>query len=124
MALPRVSSKSSLFAVALSAQKGTESMIPKARVCAIVVSMSSIEEELHKDTHINDSLERAENGGNGAEEDALQKTGLANDDLKQVLVDDNKLYMVRSRYARRSCMGKKLTLAKASQTSCSAAVSV
>lgn len=42
-------------------------------------------------THVNHALERTEDSGNRAEEDAFQKAGLADDDLQQILVDDDKL---------------------------------
>jgi hypothetical protein len=48
-------------------------------------------------TYVDNSLERAEDSGNRAEEDALQKTGLANDNIEQVLMDNDKLHSVRSR---------------------------
>lgn len=53
------------------------------------------------ETYVDNSLEGTENSGNRAEENALQKTGLANDDLEQVLVNDDKLHIVRSRNGSR-----------------------
>jgi hypothetical protein len=42
-------------------------------------------------TYVDDILERAEDSSDRTEEDALQETRLANDNLEQVLVDGNKL---------------------------------
>jgi len=106
MALPRVSSKLLFCEVALSAQTGTESMMPKARVYELLVSIrSQWDQVFEKITYVDNSLERAEDSGNGAEEDTLQKTRLANDNLEQVLVNDNKLQHVRAKYVRSSGVG-------------------
>ena len=79
-------------------------MIPKARVCRFIVSfMIDHIETFCMNTYVDNSLERAEDSGNRAEEDALQKTGLANDNIEQVLVDNDKLHCVRRQYSSGWC---------------------
>jgi hypothetical protein len=108
----------------LSAQTGTESMIPKAKVCESIVSDRINHVGFWLNTYVVNVLERAEGSADRALEDTLQKTGLANEDVKEILVVDDKLHSVRTSYARRQIMEKGLTVAKASQIFCSAAASV
>jgi hypothetical protein len=99
-------------------------MIPKAKVCESIVSDRINHVGFWLNTYVVNVLERAEGSLDRAKEDTLQKTGLANEDIEEVLVVDDKLDSVRVSYARRQIMEKGLTVAKASQTFCSAAASV
>lgn len=73
-------------------------------------------------TYINDTLEGAKNSGDRAQEDALQKARLANDDVEQVLVNNDEL--PRGLTTEIITSKARHTSWKASQTCCSAAVSV
>jgi hypothetical protein len=84
----------------------------------------SIVLELHMGTYIDDIFERAEDSSDGTEEDTLQKTRLANDNLEQVLVNGNELDSVSGLNVTPLHMDLTLTSAKASQTFCSSAALV
>jgi hypothetical protein len=58
-------------------------------------------------TYVNNTLERAEGSGDRTKEDALKKTRLANENLEQVLVNDDKLDSVSTRHDKREFIDRK-----------------
>lgn len=73
-------------------------------------------------TYVNNTLKGTKDSGDRAEEDALQQARLANDDVEQVLVNHDKLQ--KSQHKKSYNGRARITSWKASQTCCSAAVSV